>query len=442
MVKNNKKFSLDENVLKNLLFKTLPSSQNQSIDDLNIGFGFLYYSLSRNFKPKNTVVLGSAKGFSPICFGLGIKDNNNEGKLYFVDAGYSDETDGLNKGMGGIAFWKDNKSVKNIFETFNLENIIKVYVTKTSQFLYIYKKEKKSPVDLLFIDADHTYEGFKFDFDNFSKLLSPSGIIVFHDVLVEKGHDNRDFGVKKYFEEISQNLDYEYFRFPIWPGLVILRKVLNKDNLKTNQNKKINELELKLNKIYSSKMWKILGAYKKTTYLIKKIIKKEILITNRLDILKWEELKKLRLKALKEEAGVFIDSYNKEILLPDEIWQNRLRNYNSKKEFMIFLVVENKLVGMAGAVQNPEDIKNKSATLCKIYINPENRGNNFSIKLIKKLFKDLKKQKIKSVHLFVNEDQKAAITIYQKIGFTIKGKESMVLGDRIKHTGLLMEKFI
>lgn len=37
-------------------------------------------------------------------------------------------------------------------------------------------------VDFLFIDGDHSYEGVKADFDNFSPLVRPGGIIAFHDI--------------------------------------------------------------------------------------------------------------------------------------------------------------------------------------------------------------------------------------------------------------------
>jgi len=45
------------------------------------------------------------------------------------------------------------------------------------------------PLDLLFIDGDHSYEGVKADFDNYSPLVRPGGLIVFHDIV-------RDFGTR------------------------------------------------------------------------------------------------------------------------------------------------------------------------------------------------------------------------------------------------------
>jgi len=41
------------------------------------------------------------------------------------------------------------------------------------------------PLDLLFIDGDHTYEGVKADFVNYSPLVRKGGLIVFHDIVTD-----------------------------------------------------------------------------------------------------------------------------------------------------------------------------------------------------------------------------------------------------------------
>jgi predicted O-methyltransferase YrrM len=41
-------------------------------------------------------------------------------------------------------------------------------------------------VDLLFIDGDHSYEGAKNDFDTFSPLVRPGGLVVFHDARLSR----------------------------------------------------------------------------------------------------------------------------------------------------------------------------------------------------------------------------------------------------------------
>jgi predicted O-methyltransferase YrrM len=41
-----------------------------------------------------------------------------------------------------------------------------------------------TPVDMLFIDGDHTYEGVKADFELYSPLVRPGGVIAFHDICI------------------------------------------------------------------------------------------------------------------------------------------------------------------------------------------------------------------------------------------------------------------
>ena len=48
---------------------------------------------------------------------------------------------------------------------------------------------KGKTIDFLFIDADHSYEGVKKDFQLYSPLVSKSGLIAFHDILDECGVD-------------------------------------------------------------------------------------------------------------------------------------------------------------------------------------------------------------------------------------------------------------
>jgi predicted O-methyltransferase YrrM len=41
----------------------------------------------------------------------------------------------------------------------------------------------ETKLDLLFIDGDHTYEGVKKDFESYSPLVRPGGIVAFHDIV-------------------------------------------------------------------------------------------------------------------------------------------------------------------------------------------------------------------------------------------------------------------
>ncbi|MGB5295671.1 MAG: class I SAM-dependent methyltransferase, partial [Thermoanaerobaculia bacterium] len=38
------------------------------------------------------------------------------------------------------------------------------------------------PIDFLYIDGDHRYEGVRTDFEMYSPLVRPGGVIAFHDI--------------------------------------------------------------------------------------------------------------------------------------------------------------------------------------------------------------------------------------------------------------------
>jgi predicted O-methyltransferase YrrM len=67
------------------------------------------------------------------------------------------------------------------------------------------------PIDLLFIDGDHTYEGVKKDWEMYSPLVRSGGLIVFHDV----AGNYEDTQVKAFWDEAKINHPYkEYMTHP------------------------------------------------------------------------------------------------------------------------------------------------------------------------------------------------------------------------------------
>ncbi len=55
--------------------------------------------------------------------------------------------------------------------------------------------------DLIMIDADHSYEGVKRDFELYSPLVSERGIVVLHDVLPNRF--DREIDVNRFWKEVS-----------------------------------------------------------------------------------------------------------------------------------------------------------------------------------------------------------------------------------------------
>jgi hypothetical protein len=56
--------------------------------------------------------------------------------------------------------------------------------------------------DFLFIDGDHTYEGVKSDFEMYSPLVKPGGVIAFHDILDTAVHRAAGCEVHRFWREL------------------------------------------------------------------------------------------------------------------------------------------------------------------------------------------------------------------------------------------------
>ena len=77
--------------------------------------------------------------------------------------------------------------------------------------------------DMLFIDADHTYQGVSIDYHAYRPLVRAGGIIVFHDIAVHPHMP--DVGVHRLWAEISERWpSTEIIRNPedTWAGIGIL----------------------------------------------------------------------------------------------------------------------------------------------------------------------------------------------------------------------------
>jgi predicted O-methyltransferase YrrM len=65
------------------------------------------------------------------------------------------------------------------------------------------------PVDFLFIDGDHTYEGVRRDFEMYGPLVRAGGIVAFHDIAAHTRSTGCE--VDRYWHEIRQRYPYQEF---------------------------------------------------------------------------------------------------------------------------------------------------------------------------------------------------------------------------------------
>lgn len=155
---------------------------------------WLLYGLARSLKPEVCVEIGSARGKSACHVGLALRENGR-GRLWAIDP--HRPTD-----------WNDADSV-DTFETIR-RNLRKVGLERWVEVLRRDSSEAAAewtrPIDLLFIDGDHSYEGVKADWNAFAPHVRPFGFVAFHDTLWDLRPDPRyaraDMGVPRFVEEL------------------------------------------------------------------------------------------------------------------------------------------------------------------------------------------------------------------------------------------------
>jgi predicted O-methyltransferase YrrM len=176
----------------------------------NLGFGYLYYGLTRIYQPEVIVCIGSYRGFAPVCFAVGLVDNA-KGMCYFIDPGKVDR------------YWHKPENVAQLERMFGLCGRWQ-HVRKTSQRV-IAEGDIHGPIDLLLIDGDHSYAGVKFDFEHFGRQVRPGGLILLHDSITE-GKGFTSWEVKKFLlAEVYGRAQYETFTLPYAAGLTLVRKL-------------------------------------------------------------------------------------------------------------------------------------------------------------------------------------------------------------------------
>lgn len=214
--------------------------------DFHLGDGLLIYSFIQFFRAKVCVCLGSGGGFIPRIMTqarLELHDQNifeGDNTHNWGDIGQTIVVDAAN-GIGGKNDWSE----KDSFFRSHFHPRVIIDTTENAYNNFFVKED--ITIDFLHIDADHSYEGVKKDFELYSKLMSDSGVITIHDtdinyannhivtkdVIEDEYYEEYASGPSKFIEEISD--EWQRFDFfnegilknkPSSTGLTILKKKL------------------------------------------------------------------------------------------------------------------------------------------------------------------------------------------------------------------------
>ena len=193
--------------------------------DKHLGDGLLIYSVIQYLRAKTCVCLGSGGGFIPrimsqarmdlhdqeIFTGNKLMEWGDVGTTILVDA---------NNGINGITDWVDEDS----FLRQNFPCRIILDTTEKAYYNFFVKEDIK--IDYLPIDAGHSFEDIKRDFELYSQLLNPWGIISIHDTddsfekehiitndVKSENHQEYSNGPSRFMKELRENPEWEVFNF-------------------------------------------------------------------------------------------------------------------------------------------------------------------------------------------------------------------------------------
>lgn len=220
---DSKSFSLNADLIQTIFDHAKPLGHREAPDDLNLGFGFLYYALVRSLRPEHVLVIGSGFGFSVVCLALALKDNDR-GRLSFVDPSYSLLADGPFKTVGGTAQWDNPEKVRNHFARFGVAGLVAHHRLRSNEFFACYGETGLPKIDIAFIDGSHAYDHVRHDFLSTLRHASKNTYILLHDTNIYMRELVRHAGVKRWLRTIKQETDlFEAVDFPFSSGVAIVR---------------------------------------------------------------------------------------------------------------------------------------------------------------------------------------------------------------------------
>ena len=209
-ITNNQVEKLDTKGSKYIEYDSTKYRWSHGSTELSLGDGLVIYSLINFFKSKIVVCLGSGGGFIPRIMVQAHRDLKEQDLLeqdYIWDKIQVYLVDAANN-IGGEVDWLDKDSYFR--KKFNPRIILDT--TENAYYNFFVKHDLK--IDFLHIDAGHSYEDVKKDFELYSKLINKNGIITIHDT--DKNYaeeliktDKEDFtdwnGPLRFIEEIPEN---------------------------------------------------------------------------------------------------------------------------------------------------------------------------------------------------------------------------------------------
>ena len=217
----------------------VPYRWSHGADDMHLGDGMIVYSLIYFHKFKNLVCLGSGGGYIPRIMTQARYDLSQEGfynevSMEWGENGSTYIVDACNWFNGEVDWAEKDSLFRRHFQPKFIKD-----TTENAYYNFFVKQDIK--IDYLHIDADHTFEGCKKDFELYSQQMYKGGIITIHDTdkdyvdnFIElEGHKGDDLSGPSEFIKTIDKRKFEVFNLfnhnivswkPSSTGITIVRK--------------------------------------------------------------------------------------------------------------------------------------------------------------------------------------------------------------------------
>lgn len=205
---------LDFDFIRSHVLLEAPWAESHGSDHHHfLGAGMLYYSFAYAFQCRTIVVLGSGGGFVPRLlrqaqrdlersrlFGQRTQTDNVRFRLILIDAH-------LPQAGWGATFYAENDKTVMRRDFADIR-----YIIQTTDEAFELLKAEGVEIDYLHVDADHSFAQSHQDFINYASLLSPRGVVSFHDTC-QNATRHCSTGVPDTLREIQKQPDAHGLQF-------------------------------------------------------------------------------------------------------------------------------------------------------------------------------------------------------------------------------------
>ncbi len=137
----------------------------------------------------------------------------------------------------------------------------------------------------------------------------------------------------------------------------------------------------------------------------------------------WQQLRDIRLDALREAPHAFASTYDREVAYPDQTWRERSAAGNHTLAYLPDIGEQ-----PAGLVAWIELVPGE-LELVAMWVRPQARGRQVGSALVQAIIEVARARTVPRVHLWVTETNKAARRLYERCGFTLTGERQPLPSD-------------